>query len=69
VKVNPDFEVLFKLMDGLRADTKRRYSNIELSIEVNACDNGEDMGHTVKEVKIALPLSVNTLTRVEEHVR
>ena len=47
VKVNPNFDILFKLLDGLRADTGRRYWIIELSIEVNTCDIGEDMGHTV----------------------
>jgi len=29
------------------------------SIEVNTCDMGEDLGHTVTEVKIALPMSHN----------
>jgi len=69
VKVNPDFEVLFKLMDGLHGDNGRRYWIIELSIEVNTCDIGEDMGHTVKEVKISLTMSHKTLTGVEEDIQ
>jgi hypothetical protein len=36
---------------------------------VNPCDMGEDMGHTVKEVKIALPMSHNILTSTEEHIK
>lgn len=60
VKVNPDFEVLFRLMDGLRADTGRRDCISEQGIEVNTCDMGEDLGHTVTEVKIAFPMSHNS---------
>ena len=59
VKVNPDFEILFRLMDGLRADNGRRYWISEQSIEENTCDMGEDLGHTVTEVKIVLQMSVN----------
>ena len=35
----------------------------------NTCDIGKDLGHTVTEVKIALPMSHNTLTTIEEHVK
>jgi hypothetical protein len=69
VKVNPDFDILFKLMEGLRANSGRRYWISELSIEVNTCDMGEDMGHTVKEVKIFLTMSHKTLTAVEEDIQ
>ena len=69
VKVNPDFEVLFRLMDGLRPDTGRRYWISEDVIEVDTCDMREDMGHIVKEVKIALPMSHNYLTITEEHIQ
>ena len=47
-------------MDGLRADTGRRYWISEHGIEVNTCDIGEDMGYTVTEVKAALPISHNS---------
>ena len=56
-------------MDGLRADTGRRYWISEQSIEVNTCDMGEDMGQTVTEVKIVLPMSHNYLTITEEHIQ
>ena len=56
-------------MDGLHGDNGRRYWIIELSIEVNTCDIGEDMGHTVKEVKISLTMSHKTLTGVEEDIQ
>jgi hypothetical protein len=39
------------------------------SIDVNTCDIGEDMGHTVKEVKISLTMSHKTLTGVEEDIQ
>ena len=60
MKVNPNFDILFKLMDGLRADTGQRYWMSEQCIEVNTCDMEDDMGHTGTEVKIALPMSHKT---------
>ena len=69
MKVNLNFEILFRLMDGLCADTGRRYWISEHVIEVNTCDMGEDMGHTVTEVKIAFPMSHNSLTIAEEHIQ
>jgi hypothetical protein len=69
VKVNPDFEILFRLMDGLRAENGRRYWISEHVIELNTCDLGEDLGHTVTEVKIAFPISHNSLTSAEEHIQ
>lgn len=41
----------------------------EHRIDVYPCDMKEDMGHTVTEVKIVLPVSHNTLTSVEEHIK
>jgi len=69
VKVNPDFEILFRLMDGLRADTGRRYWIREHGAEVDICDTGEDKGRTATEVKIAFPMSHNVLTIVEGYVQ
>jgi hypothetical protein len=51
-------------MDGLTADTVRE----EVAI-VGIGDTGEDMGQIATEVKIALPMSHNTLTSVEEYVQ
>ena len=59
VSARPDYEPLFSILDGLRADDGRRYWISGQSIEVNTCDKGEDLGHTVTEVKIALPMSHN----------
>jgi hypothetical protein len=56
-------------MDGLRTDTGRHYWISEHVIEVNTCDMREDMGHTVTEVKIALPVSHNILTSTEEDIQ
>jgi hypothetical protein len=60
VRASPDYELLFSILDGLRADTGRRYWISEQCIEVNTCDMEDDMGHTVTEVKIALLMSHNT---------
>jgi len=69
VKVNPDYEILFRLMDGLRADAERRYWIREQGADVDIGDIGEDMGQMATEVKIALPISHNVLTIVEEYVQ
>jgi hypothetical protein len=58
-KVNPDNEILFSLMDGLRPDAGRRYWIREHSAEVDIVDIGEDVGQMATEVKIALPMSHN----------
>lgn len=69
VKVNPDYEILFRLMDRLRPDTERRYWIREQGAEGKIVDIGEEMRQTVMEVKIAAPVSHNTLTSVEEYVQ
>ena len=69
VRACPDYKPLFSILDGLRADTGWRYWISEHVIEVNTCDMGEDMGHTVTEVKIVLPMSHNYLTIAEEHIQ
>ena len=62
-------EPLFSFQDGLRVDTGQCFWISEQNIEVNTCDMGEDMGHTVKEVKISLTMSHKTLTGVEEDIQ
>jgi hypothetical protein len=69
VRVRPDYEPLFSILDGLRADNGRRYWISEQGIEVNTYDMGEDMGHTVTEVEILLTMSHNTLTSAEEDIQ
>jgi hypothetical protein len=69
VKVNPDYEILFRLMDGLRADIGRRYWIKDNSADGDICDPGEDMGQMATEVKIVFPMSHNVLTIVEEYVQ
>ena len=65
----PDYELLFSILDSFRVDTRLCFWSSEQSIEVNTCDIGEDMGHTVKEVKISLTMSHKTLTGVEEDIQ
>jgi len=69
VKVNPDYEILFRLMDGLRPDAGRRYWIREYSAEEDISDIGEELGQMETEVKIAFPVSHDTLTIVEEYVQ
>jgi hypothetical protein len=59
-RVRPDYEPMFSFLDGLRPYTGQRYWISEQGTEMNTCDMGEDKGHTVKKVKIALPMSHNT---------
>jgi hypothetical protein len=69
IKVNSDYEILFRLMDRLRPDAGRRYWIREHGAQGNIVDIGEEMEQTVTEVKIAFPVSHNTLTFVEEYVQ
>jgi hypothetical protein len=69
VKVNPDYEILFRLMDRLRPDAGRRYWIREGGAEGNIVDIREDLGQMWTEVKIVFPMSHNVLTIVEEYVQ
>jgi hypothetical protein len=62
-------EPLFSFLDGLRVRIRHSFWMSEQSIEVNTCDMGEDMGHTLTEVKIILPMSHNILTSTEEDIQ
>jgi hypothetical protein len=66
VRVNPDYEILFRLMDGLQPDTGRRYWIREHGPVVDIVDIGEETRQLVTEVKIAFPTALNTLTIAEE---
>jgi hypothetical protein len=59
VKVNPDYEIPFRLMDGLRPDAWRRYWIREQEAEGDIVDIGEELGQMGTEVKIAFPMSHN----------
>jgi hypothetical protein len=60
VKVNPDYEILFRLMDRLRPDAGRHYWIRERGAEENIVDIGDEMRQKVTEVKIAFPMSDKT---------
>ena len=53
VKANQDYEILFRLMDGLRPDTERRYWILKHGTDEDICDIGEDLGQMTTGVKIA----------------
>ena len=69
VSTRPDYGSLFSCLDGLRVSIRHSFWMSEQSVEVNTCDMGKDLGHTVTEVKIVLPMSHNTLTSAEEYVK
>jgi hypothetical protein len=56
-------------MEELQPDAGRRYWIQEHGAEVDIGDIGEELGQMETEVKIALPMSHNVLTIVEEHVQ
>lgn len=72
VKVNPDFEILYRLMDGLEPDTGRRYWVRTLETERSNCDIGsnsaikENMEPIRAEETTFSAMSHYALTRVEE---
>jgi hypothetical protein len=68
VKVNPDYEILFRLMDGLNPDTARRYWNREQGAGGDLDGKGVLLGQIGTGVKIFRPVSHNALTGVEEIV-
>ena len=65
VKVNPDYEILFRLINRLRPGGGRHYWIREQCAEGNIVDIGEDMGQIGMEVKIASLVSNNVLTIAE----
>jgi hypothetical protein len=69
VKVNLDYGIFFRLMDGLRPDTERCYWIREQGAKAEIVDMEEELGQIATEVKITFPVSHNTLTSVEEYVQ
>lgn len=69
VKARPDYEPLFCILDGMRQDSDRRFWIERLEASENSCDIEEDTGQMATGVKIALPVSHNILTSVEEYVQ
>ena len=69
IKARPDFDVRFQLLNNLRVDEQRRFWITYPEVDEDTCDIREDLGQMGTEVKIALPVSHNTLTIVEEYVQ
>jgi hypothetical protein len=69
VRVCLNCEPLFLFLDGLRVNIRHGFWMSEQSIEVNTCDMGEDLGHTVKKVKIVFQMSHKILTSTEEDIQ
>jgi hypothetical protein len=69
VKSRPDYEPLFSILDGMHQDADRRFWTERLEAPEDNCDIKEDLGQVSTGVKIALPMSHNVLTIVEEYVQ
>lgn len=69
VKVNPDYEILFRLMDRLRPDAERRYWIREQDTEAGIDDMGEELGQMAAEVKIAFSMSHNALKGLTQYTQ
>jgi len=67
-QTRPDFDVLFQLSHNLQIDDRRRFRILYPVADEDTCDIREDMGQMATEVKIALPMPHNTLTRAEEYI-
>jgi hypothetical protein len=55
--------------NNLRVDEQRLFGITYPEVDEDVCDMGEELGQMGTEVKIALPVSHNTLTIVEEYVQ
>jgi hypothetical protein len=69
VKVNPDYDILFRLMDNLRAEAGGRYWIIEPGAEEKDGEIGVTVGQMPASLQIAIPVSHNALTSIEEYVQ
>jgi DNA invertase Pin-like site-specific DNA recombinase len=69
VKVRPDYEPLFSILDGLRPDAERRYWIECLEAQEDNCDIEADTGQVSTGVEILLQMSHNTLTSTEEYIQ
>jgi hypothetical protein len=69
VKARPDFDVVFQFLNNLRIDDRRRFWIAYAVADEDTRDIGEDMGQMATGVKIALPMSHNSLTIAEEYVK
>jgi hypothetical protein len=68
IKARPDFDVLFQLLNNLRVDEQRRFWITYPEVYEDACDIKENLAQMETEVKIAIPMSHNVLTRAEEYI-
>jgi hypothetical protein len=69
LKVRPDYEPLFSILDDLRLDSERRYWIEHRDTEGNISDVEVDLGHMSTGVEILLPMSHNILTIAQEHIK
>ena len=69
VKARPDFDVLFQLLHNLQVDDRRRFWILYPVADEDICDIGNELGQIATEVKIALSVSHNTFTSVEEYIQ
>jgi hypothetical protein len=63
------YEPLFSILDGMSQDVDRRFCIERLDASEDNCDIEEDMEQMNTDVKIALQMSRNILTRTDEYVK
>ncbi len=69
VKVRPDYEPLFAILDGLHKDGDLRYWIEPVEAQEDIKDIEEGTGQISTGVKTFAPVSHNALTRIEEYVK
>jgi hypothetical protein len=69
VRVRPDYEPLFSILDSLCRDSERRYWIKRKVMEKNISDIQVDSGQMSIGVEILLKMSHNTLTSTEEYIQ
>jgi len=69
IKARPDFDVLFQLLNNLRVNEQQRFWIAYPEAKDHACDIRGDLGQEGMEVKIAFPVSRNTLTSAQDYLQ
>jgi hypothetical protein len=68
LKMWPDYEPLFSILDGLRHDADRRFWIESFVTPKDNCDVEEDTGQVSTGVEIVLQMSHNTLMREKVYI-
>jgi len=67
--VRLDFKPPLSILEDFHLDADRRFWILYPVADEDICDIGNELRQIATEVKIAFPMSHNTLTIVEEYVK